>query len=180
MTRRLLVVATAPDPADELLEHLRQQGDDVEIAIVAPESDMSFREWLADDDREARERAQERALQAAEVEALIGRVVGVHIGDPNPVLAVEDVLRTFPADELIVVTSPDDAATPFERAVLRGELDRFGLPVTYVVDDDAPRVGGEARRPEGLSRSSAQLIALLACLCLAVAALGVALYFSLR
>jgi hypothetical protein len=138
MTRRLLVVATAPDPSDELLERLsRDAGEDVEVAVVAPASDLSVLQWLAGDEDRALEEARQRAREVAEAEASIAKVVDARIGDPDPVTAVEDVLHAFPADELIVVTRPKDAATWLEKRAAMGELERFGLPVTHLVDDDA-------------------------------------------
>jgi hypothetical protein len=55
------------------------------------------------------------------------------VGDPSPTTALEDELRTFGANEVIVVTHPRDRETWQERgelARLRRELD---VPVTHVV-----------------------------------------------
>jgi hypothetical protein len=49
------------------------------------------------------------------------------------VKAIEDALRTFPADELIVVTLPDEHAAWLEKASADTALDRFSLPVTHLV-----------------------------------------------
>jgi hypothetical protein len=144
MTRHLLVVATAPDPSDELLERLsKDAADDVEIEVVAPASDLSPLQWLAEDLDKAREEAQRRAREAAEAKAPIANVVDARVGDPDPVTAVADALQTFPADELVVVTRPKDTATWLEKRAIMGELERFGLPVTHLVDDDAVEVTPE-------------------------------------
>jgi hypothetical protein len=143
MTRRMLVVATAPHPSDELLERVsRAAGDDVEVAVVAPVSDLSPLQWLADDSRSAREAAEQRARAAAEAGASVAKVVEARVGDPDPVTAVEDALLLFPADELVVITRPKDTATWLEKRAIIGELGRFGLPVTHVVDDDAEPTRG--------------------------------------
>jgi hypothetical protein len=137
MPHRVLVVATAPDPSDELLEYLdKYDGDDLEVAVVAPASDVSLLEWMAEDEDRARREADRRAREAAEAEALAAKVVDVEVGDPDAVLAVEDALRRFPADELVVVTRPKQVATWLERAILSGELQQFGLPITHLIDDD--------------------------------------------
>jgi hypothetical protein len=137
MPHRILVVATAPDPEDELLDGLRRSGDeDVEVLVVAPASDMSFLEWIADQGDAARAEASRRARQASEAIAPAGKVVAAEVGDPNPLTAIEDALRTFPADELVVVTRPDEAATWLEQEVIRAGLERLGLPITRLVDDD--------------------------------------------
>jgi hypothetical protein len=145
MTRHLLVVATAPDPSDELLERLSKDAadDDVEIEVVAPASDLSPLQWLVDDDARARQEAERRAREAAAANAPIAKVVDARVGDPDPVTAVADALQTFPADELVVVTRPKDTATWLEKRAIMGELERFGLPVTHLVDDDAGEVAPE-------------------------------------
>jgi hypothetical protein len=140
MPRRLLVVVTAPHPEDELLEHLPAHADDdVEVLVVAPPSDLSFLQWLADDEDEARALAERRARKAAEAESLGARVVGLRVGDPDPLTAIEDALRTFPADEVVLVTRPEDSATWLERDATSATLDRLGVPVTHLVDDDPDR-----------------------------------------
>lgn len=138
MPRRVLVVATAPDPSDELLERLgRDAGENVELAVIAPASDISPLEWVFGDDAKARDEAHRRAVETAELATLGAHVVAAKAGDPDPVMAVEDALEEFPADELIVVTRPKDTATWLERRAILGDLERFGLPVTHLVDDDA-------------------------------------------
>ena len=77
-----------------------------------------------------RGRALERSLAWARERRIAARG---EVGDPNPTTAIEDELRDFGADELIVVTHPRDRETWQERgelARLRRELD---VPVTHVV-----------------------------------------------
>ena len=55
-------------------------------------------------------------------------------GDMDPVVAAQDALRTFPADELLVVLPDGESgrdATWLERAAVPG-FERLGLPVRYV------------------------------------------------
>jgi hypothetical protein len=131
--RRLLVVTTAPDPQDELQARLRAYaGEDVEALVVAPVSDISPLQWLTGEEDEARREAQRRARQAAE--DVPGQTVDARVGDPDPLVAVEDALRTLPADELIVVTRPEAEASWLEQDAFEA-LERFDLPVTHLVDD---------------------------------------------
>jgi hypothetical protein len=186
MTRHLLVVATAPDPSDELLERLRKDAtDDVEIEIVAPASDLSPLQWLAGDEGRALEQAQQRARAAAEAEVPVAKVVDVHVGDPDPVTAAEDALRTFPADEIVVVTRPKETATWLEKRAVMGELERFGLPVTHIVDDDADpttkRAGVFAGGGDDLVRLVAKhLVVTLSLVAGALIAVAFAVYFIVR
>jgi hypothetical protein len=182
MTRHVLLVTTSPDPSDELLELLQQEGDtDVEVAVVAPAVDESFLEWFADDDRRAREEASRRAVESAEVEALGARVVGVDVGDPDPIVAVKDALERFPADHLVVVTRPKQAATWLEKRLLGGELERLGLPVTYLVDDDVPsEAAREVDRAPTLRFAVRSVFAAVMLLSAALIIVALWLYFSLR
>jgi hypothetical protein len=178
MTRHVLLVTTSPDPADELLEFLEHEGgSDVEVAVVAPAADESPLEWFADDDRRAREEAWRRAMESAEVEALGAHVVRVEVGDPDPIAAIKDALETFPADQLVVVTRPRQAATWLEKRLLDGELERLGLPVTHLVDDDVP---SEAAREVELPPTFRFVVRAVLLVSAVLIVVGLWLYFSLR
>jgi GABA permease len=64
------------------------------------------------------------------------RTVGIdargEIGDEDPLRAIEDALRTFGADAIVVVTPADGEGEP-SRDVAAGARARFALPVTHVV-----------------------------------------------
>lgn len=191
---RLLVVTTAPDPQDELRQRIgRYAGGDAEVLVVAPASDVSPLQWLTGEEDEARREADRRARQAGE--AVPGRVVEARVGDPDPLVAIEDALRTFPADELILVTRPEEAATWLEEDA-RVALERFDLPVTYLVDDDVELreadEGGPKKVPEPareIARGDSPRTALLVPQAVLVTVASIAgiliavaliLYFSLR
>ena len=132
MPRRLLVVATASVPAAALRTSVRSHvGEDAEILLVAPASDISRLDWLTNADDDARTAAAARADELAEA-APVGDVEA-RVGDSDPLKAIEDALRTFPADELIVVTLGDQDAGWLEKGSGEKALDRFALPVTHLV-----------------------------------------------
>ena len=132
MPRRLLVVATASVPAAALRTSVRSHaGEDAEILLVAPASDISRLDWLTNADDDARTAAAARADELAEA-APVGDVEA-RVGDSDPLKAIEDALRTFPADELIVVTLGDEDAGWLEKGSGEKALDRFALPVTHLV-----------------------------------------------
>ena len=54
-------------------------------------------------------------------------------GDVDPAQAVEDALRTFPADEIVIVTRPDAEADWLEGGSVAEAVSRFDLPVRHVV-----------------------------------------------
>jgi hypothetical protein len=134
MPRRVLVVATTDvsDTAATRRVHAHA-GEDAQVLVVAPATEMSILQWLASDEDEAREEAAERAGRIAD--ELPGNAAA-QVGDSDPVTAIEDALRTFPADELVVVTRPDEQAAWLEQGTGRAALERFALPVTHLVVED--------------------------------------------
>jgi GABA permease len=131
--RRLLVVTTVPVEAAVLRERVLQDANDrdSEVKIVAPAADVSPLQWLASDEDAAREEAHEVAERAAEGVGRAGRVE-TEVGDPDPVQAIEDALRTFQADEVIVVTRPGEEANWLEKDAGAEARERFGIPVRHL------------------------------------------------
>lgn len=135
MPRRLLVVATASVPETELRACVRAHaGEDAEILVVAPASDISRLDWLTNAEDDVRAEAAERAKEIGE--AVPTDDFEARVGDSDPVRAIEDALRTFAADELIVVTRPDEDAAWFEKGSAETASSRFSLPVTHLVVED--------------------------------------------
>jgi hypothetical protein len=131
--RHVLVVANVTLAGAELGELIRRRGDEhVEVDVLAPVLASRIHYTASDIELEladARTRL-ERSLAWARERRIAARG---EVGDPSPTTAIEDELRGFGADELIVVTHPRDRETWQERgelARLRRELD---VPVTHVV-----------------------------------------------
>jgi nucleotide-binding universal stress UspA family protein len=131
--RRLLVVTTVPVEGAVLRERVLQDANDrdSEVKIVAPAAHVSPLQWLASDEDAAREEAHEVAERAAEGVGRAGRVE-TEVGDPDPVQAIEDALRTFQADEVIVVTRPGEEANWLEKDAGAEARERFGVPVRHL------------------------------------------------
>ena len=104
------------------------------MLVVAPASHISRLNWLTNAEDDARADAAERAEELAQ--AAPSDDVDFRVGDSDPVKAIEDALRTFPADELIVVTLADEDAGWLEKGSAEAALERFSLPVTHLVVDD--------------------------------------------
>jgi hypothetical protein len=129
--KKLLVVATAPVEPGPLRDAVREHaGDEAEIRVVAPASDVSPLQWLASDDDAARQKAADVASEAAESVQREAARTETEVGDTDPIQAIEDALRTFPADEVLVVTRPDDDASWLEQDSAAEARERFGVPVT--------------------------------------------------
>ena len=138
MSRQILVVTTAPVEGDALRERVRAhaEGEDVQLRVVATASDLSPLDWLATDEDEARREADERAAHMEKAVAPEAERVEAEVGDSDPVQAIEDALRTCPADELLLVTRRDDDAGWLEEGAAAEALARFSLPVTHLVVED--------------------------------------------
>jgi hypothetical protein len=135
MARRLLVVITSDIPGDVLRELVRSRaGDDAEMLVVAPASDISRLDWLTNADGDARATASTLAEKTAE--ATPTEDVEARVGDSDPVKAIEDALRTFEADEILVVTRPDEQAGWLEEGSGATAQERFSLPVAHVTIAD--------------------------------------------
>ena len=129
--KKLLVVATAAIEPGPLRDVVRDHaGEEAEIRVVAPASDVSPLQWLASDEDEARERAAEIASEAAETVGPEAARTKAEVGDTDPVQAIQDALRTFPADEVLVVAHRDDDAGWLEQDSAEEARERFGVPVT--------------------------------------------------
>jgi hypothetical protein len=124
-SRNVLLVALDPISEEQVRSAIeaRQEADDVTVRVVAPASNIGPLQWLMGDEDEARADAEDRADQTAgaiEAEEPVEEV-DTQVGDRDPLVAVEDALADFAADE-IVLAGPADAKT-------EARLLRFGLPV---------------------------------------------------
>jgi len=134
--KRVLVVATAPVDQEALRSRLRERtGDGAEIKVVAPVSDVSPLQWLATDEDEARGEAEAVAREAAQAIEPEAERVETEVGDSDPVQAIEDALRTFPAEEIVLVTRSGDEAGWLEKDADAEVSERFGIPLTRLVVD---------------------------------------------
>jgi hypothetical protein len=129
MPRRLLIVITT-EVADGALRDLvrSRAGDDAEMLVVAPATDLSRLDWLTNAEDDARTEAASLAIKTAE--ATPAEDVEARVGDSDPVKAIEDALRTFAADEILVVAHPDDQAGWLEEGTGATAQARFSLPIT--------------------------------------------------
>ena len=133
---RVLVVANETVGGSQLLETIRERvaGREARVLVVCPALNSPLRHWASDED-DARQNAQERldaslgAMQAAGIQA------SGEIGDGDPIQAIEDALRTFRPDELVLSTHPPGKSHWLERGVVEKARERFALPVTHVIVD---------------------------------------------
>ena len=81
--------------------------------------------------RLARQRL-ELSLQAIQERGLAARG---QVGESDPNVAIEDALREFAADEIVISTHPPDRSRWLEGGVVERARREIELPVTHVVVD---------------------------------------------
>jgi GABA permease len=134
--RRVLVIANRTLPGEELRALLRRRGaGGAELHVVAPILASRVHYIASDVDAELAEarRRLDTALDWARAEGL--RATG-KVGDPNAALgAIEDELRLFGADEVIISTHPPGRSNWLETGIVERLRDELDVPVTHVVVD---------------------------------------------
>ena len=114
--------------------HEKSEGYREEVLVVTPALNSPLKHWASDEDA-ARAAAQKR------LDASLGRLreAGIEargeVGDGEPLQAIEDALRTFGADEIIISTHPEGRSHWLERGVVTHARERFAVPITHVVVD---------------------------------------------
>ena len=84
---------------------------------------------------EARAQAQQR------LDASLARLRGEgieasgEVGDGDPLQAIEDALRTFGADQIVISTHPEGRSHWLEQGLVTKARERFTVPITHVVVD---------------------------------------------
>ena len=134
--RRILVIANETVGGQALQDMVRQrsEGSPTEVLVVSPALNTPLKHWVSDDDaaRSAAEKRLERSLARLREAGIEARG---EIGDGEPLQAIEDALRTFGADEIIISTHPEGRSNWLEKGVVSGARERFAVPITHVVVD---------------------------------------------
>jgi hypothetical protein len=134
---RLLVVANETVGGKALLDEIagRGRGRESEILVVTPALASSrAAHWASDVDE-----AIELARQRMELSLIAIRELGLkakgEIGDSDPNMAIEDALRVFSADEILISTHPPERSRWLEHGVVDRAREQIDLPISHVVVD---------------------------------------------
>lgn len=136
ITRRILVVANETVAGQALLEAIedRLRGHVAEVLVVCPALTGRLRRWFSDVDHGVANASQRLEVSLAEL-AKLGVVAAGQIGDSDPLQAIDDALRVFQADEIVISTHPPGRSNWLERRVVEHADQRFRIPVAHVVVD---------------------------------------------
>jgi hypothetical protein len=132
---RILVVANETVAGRALRgEIVSRAREDSDILVVCPALNSPLRHWASDEDG-ARAEAERRL--AASLSALASEGVDARgeVGDADPVQAMDDALRTFGADEIVISTHPPGRSNWLEKEVIGRARERYPMPITHVVVD---------------------------------------------
>jgi hypothetical protein len=135
-TRRVLVVTNVKLAGEELRRELAAAGGaGVELDVLAPILASRSHHWTSDVDRERKE-AHERLEASLAWATEQGFAAKGEVGDPDPLVAIEDELRDFGADEVIIATHPGERTSWLAKRMLGHLTQELDVPVREVVVGD--------------------------------------------
>ncbi len=134
--RRILVVAHETVAGARLREEIKAaaEGYRAQVLVVSPALNTPLKHWMSDEDQ-ARSDADERLARSIRELERLGISARGEVGDADPLQAIEDALRTFGADIIIISTHPEGRSNWLERGVVSSARTRFAVPITHVVVD---------------------------------------------
>jgi hypothetical protein len=135
MAKKIIALVNEPVSGEALKSAVgRQTAEDAEVLVVAPALNSRLKFWTSDSD-EAIARAEEVAQETAERLDEEGIDAAGDTGESDPLLALQDALQTFPADEIVLCTHSSGSRNWQEEGVVDEARERFGRPVIHLIVD---------------------------------------------
>jgi GABA permease len=143
--QRILVIANRTCPCDTLADEVASRARDAsaDVLVVAPALNSLLRHLASDADA-AVIQAQERVNRAVAQMRNRGLSVRGHVGDTNPMLAIEDALAEFWATEILIATHPPGQSHWLERRLIEKARARFDVPVIHIVSSHGVEEAADA------------------------------------
>jgi GABA permease len=132
MAKRILALVSEPISADALRAAVGPgDADSAEVLVVAPALNTRKRFFLADPDP-AIDRAD--AVQEETVERLAEEGIDAagDTGEEDPLLALQDALVTYEADEIVLFTHTGGSQNWLEEGLVDEAKGRFDVPVRHL------------------------------------------------
>ncbi|MGH9243383.1 MAG: hypothetical protein ACRD29_03510 [Acidimicrobiales bacterium] len=135
--RRYLVVAHRTVGGQHLLDEVKRRLADgpCEFHLLVPAHHPLDHNWT---EHEVEEQAKRVLGTAVDRFRDAGVNVTGEIGDPNPVYAIDGVLRGQPFDEIILSTLPPGPSRWLKLDVPSRVARQFSVPVTHLVAEEEP------------------------------------------
>jgi hypothetical protein len=136
--RRILVISNETVTGVVLHQAIRFRAHNVagEVLVVAPALNSRLRHWMSDVDG-ARRAAEDRLQSCLKRLVAAGIRARGEIGDGDPLQAIADALSTFPADEIIIATHPEERSHWLAHDLVGRARARFAPPILHIVVDVA-------------------------------------------
>ena len=135
--KRVLIVANRTLCGEHLMDEVRRNmaEGECEFHVVVPASHPGGGSWS---EGGAQAAARERLDEVLPRLKALGATVSGEVGDPNPVLAVNDCVIANRYDEMIVSTLPAGASSWLHADAVHRLRRRFPkIPVTHVVQESS-------------------------------------------
>ncbi len=136
--RRILVIANETCASRAVCDEVRYRAGDGggEVLVVAPAlSGSRLGHWLASDVEAGRDAAEERVRASVTAMRAAGLEARGEVGDADPLQALDDALRVFLPDEVVIATHPPSRSHWLERRIVKSARERYPVPITHVVVD---------------------------------------------
>src|SRR5918998_6960138 len=132
MPKKILALVSEPLSGDALKNAVgRERAEAAEVLVVAPALNTR-RHFLFSDVDAAIERAEEVQEETVERMEEEGVDAAGDTGESDPLLAIQDALQTFPADEIVLFTHPGGDRNWLEEGVVEEAKARFDTPVRHL------------------------------------------------
>jgi hypothetical protein len=133
MAKKIIALVTEPISGQALKSAVgAETAEEAEVLVVAPALNSKTR-FLTSDSDEAIARAE--AVQEETVERLDEEGIDAagDTGESDPLLALQDALATYEADEIVLCTHGPGGRNWQEEGIVDEARERFGRPVTQLV-----------------------------------------------
>ncbi len=135
MAKKILALTSEPIDASALRSAVGgETAEDAEVLVIAPTLNSKMRFWTSDTD-EATGRADEVQQEAVERLTEEGVDAAGDTGESDPLLAIQDNLATYEADEIVLFTHPQGQRNWLEEGIVDQAQERFDVPVRHLLVD---------------------------------------------
>jgi hypothetical protein len=133
MAKKILALVSEPVSGEALKKAVGpERAEAAEVLVVAPALNTRTLFWMSDVDP-AIERAEEVQQETVERMEEEGVDAAGDTGESDPLLAIQDALQTFPADEIVLFTHPGGQTNWLEEGIVDDVRERFDAPVEHIV-----------------------------------------------
>jgi hypothetical protein len=135
--KRVLLLANETVSSSAVLDRIRGLvgGERAEVFVVAPALAASPLKYVAGEVDEAIEAARHRLDASLDALREMGFTASGEVGDSDPNLALQDAIRRFDADEVVIATHPEGKSKWLEQDVVEKARGEVEVPITHVVVD---------------------------------------------